>query len=180
MNASNTILEPVTIRVATDDDAAAVAAVYAPYVEETGISFEYEVPSVSEMGDRIRAAHLWLVAEQAGRMVGYAYAGAFAARAAYQWSCELSVYIEQGSHRLGVGRTLIGEIISRVRELGYVSAFAGIALPNAGSSGLFESFGFERVATYRNVGYKLGTWYDVGWWQLALNEPGTPPSPIAS
>lgn len=167
--------DPAMIREATAADAEAVRAIYEPYVRETAISFEDEVPSVEEMAARIAGSWSWLVYELDGRVVGYAYAGRFHARPAYRWSCEVSVYLAADAHRRGIGRALVTALLERVRDLGMVNAFAGIALPNAASQGLFESLGFERAATYESVGYKLGSWHDVDWFQLGLREPTVPP-----
>jgi phosphinothricin acetyltransferase len=163
------------VRDATSDDAAAVRAVYAPYVEQTAISFETEVPDEAAMARRIEQAWAWLVCERDGEVVGYAYAAPFHARAAYAWSAEVSIYVDASHRGAGVGRELLVALLDRLRELGIVNAIAGIALPNEASQGLFESFGFERAATYEAIGYKLDRWHDVGWWQLRLREPTVPP-----
>jgi phosphinothricin acetyltransferase len=163
------------VRDATSDDAAAVQAVYAPYVTDTAISFELEIPTDAEMARRIEQAWAWLVCERDGTVLGYAYAAPFHARAAYAWSAEVSIYIDRTQHRSGIGRELLTALLERLRELGIVNAIAGIALPNPASQGLFESFGFERAATYEAIGYKLDRWHDVGWWQLRLQEPTVPP-----
>src|SRR5437763_7325160 len=104
------------VREATADDAAACAAIYAPYVIDTSVSFETRPPSAAEMAERIAAAHLWLVLEEEGRVVGYAYATRFHARAAYRWACETSVYLEAGRRRTGGGRALYGALLPRLAE----------------------------------------------------------------
>lgn len=163
------------VRDASAADASAIRDVYAPWVLDTAISFEEEVPSVEEMAARIEASWAWLVQELDGRLVGYAYAGPFQARPAYRWSCEVSVYLAPDCRGRGIGRALVTALLERVRELGLVNAFAGVAVPNPGSEGLFTSLGFERAASYRAVGYKLGAWHDVDWFQLRLREPEVPP-----
>lgn len=169
------------IRTATLDDAAAVAAIYAPMVQHTTISFETEPPDEAEMRARIEktlATLPWLVAEDAARSVcGYAYAGKHRERAAYQWSVDTTVYVREDMRGRGVGRALYGGLLPLLAELGYFQAFAGIALPNAGSVGLHEAMGFEAIGVYRNVGYKHGAWRDVGWWQKSLCMLDTPSQP---
>jgi L-amino acid N-acyltransferase YncA len=159
------------VRDATAADAAACAAIYAPYVTDTAISFELEPPTVEEMAARIEAAlrtHAWLVAEADGRVVGYAYAGPFKSRAAYRWSCEVSVYLERGSRRRGLGRALYAALFERLTELGYRTAVAGMTLPNEASAGLHRAMGFEPVGVYREIGFKHGAWRDVAWTQRTL------------
>jgi phosphinothricin acetyltransferase len=166
------------VRDATSNDAAAIQAIYAPYVTDTAISFETDVPSVQDMARRIEHAIAWLVCERDGELVGYAYAGPFHTRAAYAWSSEVSIYVDGARRRAGVGRELLRALLDRLERVGVVNAIAGIALPNDASQGLFESFGFERAATYQAIGYKLDRWHDVGWWQLRLHEPTVPPPPL--
>lgn len=159
------------IRDATEDDAAACAAIYEPYVTGTAISFELEPPSAAEMAARIAAArrtHAWLVLEEDGRVVAYAYAGPFRERAAYRWSCEVSVYVEAGRRRTGAGRALYEELLRRLAERGYRTALAGMTLPNEASVALHRAMGFEPVGTYRRVGFKHGRWHDVAWTQRML------------
>ncbi|WP_432496716.1 GNAT family N-acetyltransferase [Kineococcus auxinigenes] len=181
----------LSVRDATAADAAACAALYAPYVRGTTISFEEEAPDAAEVARRIARAqerHAWIVAEEPGagdsggdgpRVVAYAYAGPFSGRAAYRWSCEVSVYAELGRRRSGVGRLLYGELFARLGRRGYRSLFAGVAEPNAASAGLHAAMGFERVGTYRRVGFKHGAWRDVTWWQRALGEDGPAGEPPA-
>jgi phosphinothricin acetyltransferase len=170
----------VTVRAASLEDAAACAAIYEPYVRDTAISFESEPPSVKEMADRIARAcerHAWLVAEEDGRVVGYAYGGPFAPRAAYRWACEVSVYVERGRRRTGAGRKLYEALLERLRERGYRTAMGGMTLPNDASAGLHRALGFELVGVYRRVGYKHGAWHDVAWTQRMLApESDEPPS----
>jgi L-amino acid N-acyltransferase YncA len=166
------------IRPATTADAAAIAAVYRPYVTDSVISFETEPPDGAEMARRMAAPPLlpWLVAERDNRVVGYAYASAHRARAAYRWGTDVSVYLDQTEQGRGTGRALYTRLFQTLRDLGYVAAYAGIALPNPASVGLHESMGFTLVGIYRQVGFKMSGWHDVGWWQLALVDP-LPPTP---
>jgi phosphinothricin acetyltransferase len=164
----------VKLRDAHPGDAGAVQAIYAPAVASTPISFETEVPTVGEMAERITTTTVrfpWLVAELDDEVVGYAYASPFNDRAAYRWSVSTSVYVADGAQRRGVARMLYDALLPRIRTLGYVNAYAGIALPNEASVALHERFGFRRVAVFPAAGFKLGAWHDVGWWWLALVEP---------
>jgi L-amino acid N-acyltransferase YncA len=164
------------VREATAADAAACAAIYAPYVTDTAVSFETEPPGPDEMAARIAAAHEWLVLEDGGRVVGYAYAGRFAPRAAYRWACEVSVYLERGRHRTGGGRALYAALLPRLAARGFRVAVAGMTLPNDASVGLHRAMGFQPVGTYRRIGYKHGAWHDVAWTQRVLADDDEPPA----
>jgi L-amino acid N-acyltransferase YncA len=175
---------PMTIRTATPNDAEAIAAIYAPVVVNTPISFELEAPSPDEMRSRIASTLQrlpWLVSLDAdGRVDGYVYAGRHRERAAYQWAVDTSAYVREDARGKGVGRRLYERLFEELVALGYFQAFAGIALPNAASVGLHEAMGFEPLGVYRNVGFKMGRWRDVGWWQKTLREPtGAPKAPRA-
>ncbi len=161
-------MHPPLIRPATADDAPTVRDIYAPIVKNTAISFEDEPPMPSEMARRIEAALAFLVAERGGRVVGYAYAGAHRARAAYRTSVDVSVYIGEGARRSGIGKALYGALLPHLKHHGYHAAFAGIALPNPGSIALHQSVGFSPVGIFRDVGFKFGKFHDVGWWQRIL------------
>lgn len=171
------------IRMATRADAPGVAAIYAPIVSETAISFEYEPPTVKEMGRRIETTlrtHPWLVAVNGG-VVGYAYAARHRERAAYAWSVDASAYVAEEWQGRGVGRALYETLVNDLRGRGFVTAFAGITLPNEASVALHEGVGFEPIGVFSAVGYKLGRWHDVGWWRLALrDELPVDPEPPAS
>jgi L-amino acid N-acyltransferase YncA len=173
----------MNIRTATPDDAAAIAAIYEPVIRLTAISFETEAPDAAEMRARIEktlASLPWLVAQDAaGDVCGYAYASKHRERAAYQWSVDTTVYVREDRRGQGVGRALYGRLLPLLADLGYCQAFAGIALPNAGSIGLHEALGFEAIGIYRNVGFKHGAWRDVGWWQRSLALPAAPIAPAA-
>jgi phosphinothricin acetyltransferase len=161
----------VSIRFAEPQDAAAIQAIYAPNVESTAISFELVPPTVEDMAERIaRIAPQfpWLVCEIDGQVAGYVYACSHRERAAYRWAVDVTVYVDTAHRRRGVGRALYTSLLELLRQQGYSKAYAGITLPNPGSVGVHEVMGFEPVAVYRGVGYKLGRWRDVGWWQLEL------------
>ena len=156
------------IRDARDPDAGACAGIYAPYVTDTAISFESEPPTPAAMARRIADAlrtHAWLVLEERGQVVGYAYGGPFRSRPAYRWCCEVSIYLERGRQRTGAGRPLYEALLARLAERGYRTAVAGMTLPNDASLGLHRAMGFEDVGTFRRVGWKHGRWHDVAFVQ---------------
>jgi len=160
-------------------DAAACAAIYAPHVEGSPVSFEERAPDAAELAARIErygASHAWLVAEGGGEVVGYAYATAFNERPAYRWSASVSVYVAEAARGQGVGRALYEALFDRLRECGFRMACAGITLPNEASVGLHETLGFEPTGVNREIGFKEGAWRDVGWFQLELAPaPDGPP-----
>lgn len=169
------------IRDAVATDAGSCAEIYAPYVLETAISFESEPPAAGEMARRIADAqrtHAWLVLEDGGTVVGYAYGGPFMSRGAYRWAAGVSVYLAGERRRTGGGRALYEALLDRLAARGYRTALAGIALPNEASVGLHRALGFEPVGTYRRVGWKLGRWHDVAWYQRALGDDEGPPGPV--
>jgi L-amino acid N-acyltransferase YncA len=157
-------------------DAAACAAIYAPYVEDGPTSFEERVPDAVELADRIEGSHAWLVAEEEGDVVGFAYACPHRSRPAYRWSVDVSVYVAAGRQGEGHGRRLYEALFADLRERGFRVACAGITLPNEASVALHEKLGFEPVGVYRGIGWKAGAWRDVGWWQLELS-PGAEDPP---
>lgn len=169
---------PFRIRDARPEDAAALLAIYRPYVEQTPVTFEVTCPSVTTFGQRIRGLSErfpWLVAEEERGVLGYAYASSHRERLAYQWTVEVSVYTAEHARRRGVGRALYKTLFALLKRQGFVNAYAGISVPNDESVDFHEALGFERFALYEQVGYKLGAWRDVGWWRLALNRPEPDP-----
>ena len=159
-------------------DAAACAAIYAPYVTDAVTSFEEHAPDAAAMAERIAstgATHPWLVAEDDGRVVGFAYGCPHRARAAYRWAAEVSVYLEPTQQRRGLGRALYEALLGLLRDQGFYTVCAGITLPNPASVALHEAMGFVPVGVYRNIGWKFGAWHDVGWWQRELRAPGDAP-----
>ncbi|SDI11728.1 arsinothricin resistance N-acetyltransferase ArsN1 family B [Pseudomonas abietaniphila] len=159
------------VRVATPADASAIQAIYAPMVLDTVISFELIPPTVDDMAARIAATlptHPYLVAEVEGKVVGYAYASQHRAREAYRWSVDVTVYVDPVVHRNGVGRALYQQLLPLLEKQGFHAAYAGIALPNAGSIGIHEALGFTHIGTYPEVGFKHGQWHSVGYWRKPL------------
>lgn len=169
------------IRIARPADARDLQAIYAPYVRDTVISFELDPPSADEMARRVAGIvplFPWLAWEEDGRVVGYAYASRHKDRLAYQWSVDVSAYVHRDFHRRGIGGALYRELLAIVRRQGFVNAYGGITLPNPASVALHESVGFRPLCVYRGVGFKMGRWHDVGWWELRLAElPSNPPAP---
>ena len=167
------------LRAATPVDAAAVAAIYAHYVETSIVTFELDPPGEEEMRERMAAVaglYPWIVAEaEDGRIAGYAYACAFRPRAAYRFAVETTVYLAPDAAGRGLGTALYRPLIRTLEAQGYTQAVAAIALPNDPSVGLHEKLGFVHAGTYAKVGYKLGRWVDVGLWQRPLAAAETPP-----
>ncbi len=170
---------PLVIRDATAADAGACAAIYAPYVTDTVITFEVDPPSGADMAQRIATAqvgHAWLVAERDGRVIGYAQAGRYNERAAYRWSCSVGIYLETGLRRTGAGRALYTALLDRLADRGFRMTVAGVTLPNEPSRALHAAFGFTSTGTQRRIGWKHGAWHDVEWLQLAIGGSDDPPA----
>jgi phosphinothricin acetyltransferase len=165
-------VEPV-VRTAEEADGEAIAAIYAPYVQNTPISFETEPPTPEVMAARIARTletHPWFVAEYDGKVVGYAYAGKHRERAAYRWTVDTTIYVDAVAHRRGIGQALYRALLNTLRQQAFRSAFAEIVLPNPGSIRLHEAVGFRSVGVHKNIGFKLGRWHDIGYWCLGLAE----------
>lgn len=161
----------MTIRFAQPHDAPAILAVYAPFVTGSTITFEYEVPTIAEFAHRIQTIQQqfpYLVAEEEGSVLGYAYASRHRDRPAYQWSVETSVYVQPAGHRRGIARQLYTDLFALLRRQGYYNAYAGITSPNPASESFHQSMGFDYLGTFANIGYKMGAWHNVSWFQLAL------------
>lgn len=169
----------IRIRVVEDRDAEAIAAIYAPHVTRGVASFEESAPSPDAMRARIAKCcdvYPWLVAEDGGAILGYAYADRFRDRSAYRWAVETTVYVAADAQRRGVGRLLYGALLDILRRQGFTQAIAAISLPNDPSIRLHEMAGFRRAGVYRQVGWKQGRWIDVGLWQAELVEASQPPA----
>jgi L-amino acid N-acyltransferase YncA len=161
------------IRLANEADAPTLLEIYRPYVQETVVSFETEVPSIEEFARRIRiaiAGWCWLVAEFDGKCVGYAYSSSHRDRAAYRWSVETSAYVDASYRRRGIARALYGQLLEKLAQKGFCNAYAGMTLPNAASSALHRSVGFEPIGVFRSVGWKFGAWHDVAWFHRRLRD----------
>jgi L-amino acid N-acyltransferase YncA len=160
------------LRPATAADAAVCAALYAPYVTDRWTSFEIDPPDEAEMARRIAAysaTHAWLIAEDAdGTFLGYAYASPHRTREAYKTSVDVAVYVSPAATGRGVGKALYAELFTQLAAKGYHAAYAGIAIPNPASEALHRAVGFTPVGVYKEVGWKMGGWRDVGWWQRLL------------
>lgn len=150
-----------------------MAAVYAPYVRNTAVSFEEDAPTAVIMAQRINATldtHPWLVAERGGGVIGYAYAGRHSQRSAYRWTVDVTIYVRDDERRSGVGRRLYQALLATLRLQGFRSAFAEIVLPNPGSARLHEAMGFKHVGVHKDIGFKLGSWHDIAYWRLGLSD----------
>jgi L-amino acid N-acyltransferase YncA len=170
------------VRGASERDGEACAAIYAPYVIGTAITFETDPPPPAAMAERIASAlstHAWVVLEHEGRVVGYAYGGPFNYRAAYRWSCEVSVYLEPGRRRTGGGCALYTALFARLARRGFRTAVAGMTLPNDASVGLHRAMGFEPVGTFTRIGFKHGAWHDVAWTQRTIATGEDPPAELS-
>jgi len=173
----------VSIRLATLDDAAAIAAIYHRYVEGSRISFEEAAPDGVEMARRIAGErpgyHPWYVAEEDEHIVGYAASSPFRTRPAYRWAVETGIYLAEDAVSRGIGRALLSTLLATLERQGYVAAIGAIALPNGASVALHEKLGFIHAGTYRGVGFKLGEWLDVGLWEKELApRSATPAEPL--
>lgn len=166
------------MRAARPADAHELLEIYAPFVRDTAVSFESEVPSVEDMAQRIAKAQTrwaFIVAEEQGTLLGYAYATQLRERAAYRFSCETSVYLASQAQGRGIASALYRQLIDELQKLGYCNAFAAIALPNASSVKLHEAIGFTSCGVFPRAGWKFEQWHDIGWWHKAiLPHPITP------
>lgn len=168
----------LTIRRTGLDDAVAIAALYAPFVATSQATFEEVPPDAAEVARRISGGEIdypWLVAEEDGRLLGYASSGCFRQPSAYRWAVETGVYIAESAQRRGVARALMAGLIDALVEAGFVTAIASVSLPNAASAGLHEALGYTLAGRIRAPGYKLGAWVDIEYWQRHLAERVVPP-----
>ena len=173
------------VRIATEADADAIAAIYAPYVLETPISFEETPPTSGEIAHRLCSTletYPFLVFAEGDQVLGYAYGSAHPTKPAYRWSVETTVYVARNAHRRGIGRKLYAELLDLLARQGFHSAFAGIVPPNEKSVRLHEALGFSYLATFPEIGFKHGKWHDLGWWHRPLVEgaPSGDPVPFRS
>ena len=161
------------IRFAKPSDARSLLDIYAAYVENTAITFEYEVPTIEDFATRIAITlekYPYLVAKEDGVVVGYAYASTYYARAAYDWAVELSVYISQDARGQGVGTRLYDALEDLLEQMGYIHFLACISLPNEASLALHRKRGYQQVAHFPKIGYKFNRWHDIVWLQKSLDK----------
>lgn len=162
----------ITIRLAKKKDANSILAIYRPFIEKTPVTFEETVPTVAQFWERIQKTlpdYPWLVCEINHDIAGYTYATAHRERASYRWTKEVSVYVHPNYMRHGIGVGLYTALIELLKLQGVKNILAGITLPNKGSVDFHESFGFSSIGIYTAVGFKLGRWHDVGWWELRVD-----------
>ena len=165
------------IRLAKPSDARSLLDIYAPYVENTAITFEYEVPTIGDFAIRIEKTlekYPYLVAEEDGVVLGYAYASTYYARAAYDWAVELSVYVSQEARGKGVGTKLYDALEDLLEQMGYIHFLACISLPNEASLALHRKRGYQQVAHFPKIGYKFNRWNDIVWLQKSLDKEARP------
>ena len=169
------------IRDAIINDAGALADIYKYYVENTAYSFEYTAPSPAEFAGRIADISKrfpFLVCEDKGEIIGFAYGHTYGARKAYQWVCETSVYTKNGRTQKGAGRLLYKNLLDALKQQGFVKAFAIIACPNEGSEIFHRKMGFSLAAALPDMGYKFGSWHDIKYYVYELNPlRDEPPEP---
>ena len=172
--------EQIRIRAASIQDAAAILRIYAPYIEKTAVTFEYEVPSAEEFAERIEKTlqkYPYLVAEADGEIVGYAYAGAFYERAAYDWAVETSIYVDMDKKKMGIGGRMYDALELVLKEQGILNLNACIAYPaeedeylTRGSAAFHEKRGYRMVGRFCKCGYKFHRWYDMVWMEKHIGE----------
>lgn len=173
-------MSDIMIRAATPDDAGEILAIYAPYVEKTAITFEYDVPSPEEFRRRIAATlekYPYLVAVNEGKIVGYAYAGPFKARAAYDWAAEVTIYLAPQATGLGIGRRLYAALEDALRDMGILNLYACIGYPETADEYLTRNsaefhahMGYGFIGLFHKCGYKFGRWYDMIWMEKIIGE----------
>ena len=171
----------ITIRIARESDKEELLAIYAPYVSETAITFEYTVPTHEEFRDRIRktlAKYPYLVAVQDAEILGYAYASEFKNRAAYDWAVETTIYVKQDSRKSGVGKKLYQALEEVLKQQHICNLYACIAYPNPGSIGFHERLGYQTIGHFSKCGYKFETWYDMIWMEKMIAEHDLHPEPF--
>ncbi len=183
-------MDKVTVRDASIEDAERILEIYAYYVTNTAISFEYEVPALKEFQNRIENTlryYPYLVVEKNGIIQGYAYAGPFVGRAAYDWSCELTVYLDHASRKRGLGRKIYEALEERLRDMGILNLYACIGYPeqedeylNKNSADFHAHLGFTKVGEFHNCGYKFGRWYNMIWMEKIIGEHGAGQMPVKS
>lgn len=175
--------DKIRIRMAVLEDAEELLAIYAPYVKNTVITFEYEVPTREDFQNRIETTlkrYPYLVAVKDGKIIGYAYASPYKTRAAYQWNVETSIYVAMDEQAKGIGSLLYTKLFSILRKQGVRNVYACVSLPNEQSERIHNKFGFALIGRFHRCGYKFGKWCDIGWFERSLLDKEEEPSPIIS
>ena len=173
----------MTIRFVEPDDSAQILEIYKPFVLETSVSFETEIPSLEQFRKRIieyASKSPWLVAELDGQVIGYAYATTHRSRQAYQWNQEVTVYTHPDYRRQQVAKLLYHKLLSYLQIMGFRKAIAIITLPNEPSVHFHKAIGFRPIGTFENVGYKFHSWHDTSWWDISLQKDFDDPKPLLS
>ncbi|MFK7925519.1 MAG: N-acetyltransferase family protein [Bacteroidia bacterium] len=168
----------ISFRLAQQKDAASILAIYAPFVRETHVSFEYEIPSEAEIWGRVQKTlehYPWIVALANDQVIGYAYAGSFRYRTAYSWSTESSIYLSPQARGKGLGRVLYQRLLDLLKLQGFQTVYAGISLPNPISQHLHQSMGFRHLQVFPRIGFKEGQWHDVDFWELVVDQKDNTP-----
>ncbi len=176
------------VRDATLKDAESILKIYDYYVKNTAITFEYDTPTLAEFQERMKKVmkrYPYLVILQGGKIKGYAYAGKFVGRAAYDWSCELTIYLDPSARKCGLGKTLYEALQSKLKAMGITNLYACIGYPSqndeyltTNSADFHAYLGFEKVGTFHNCGYKFGRWYDMIWMKKIIGEHNDNQPPI--
>lgn len=167
------------IRSASLKDATSILTIYRPYIEGSVVSFEYEAPTVAEIEKRISRVmekYPWIVAEENDEVIGYAYASEFRTREAYQWKCEVSVYVADSAKGKGIAKALYDDLLKTLKEMGMVSAIAGMTVPNPETERFHEKYGFKKIAEYPKIGFKNGAWHNVAFAEFHLNDYKSEPT----
>lgn len=174
-------MSTVHFRRATEEDVVSILAIYAPYVTDSAITFEYDVPSEEEFRQRIRtisAEYPYFVCESDGQIIGYAYAHRHMERAAYQWNAEISIYIRQGFTGKGLGKTMCQALIDLLRLQGIRNVFSCVTIPNERSAHLHHSMEFSTEGIFQNAGYKCGKWQTIAWFRKKIAPYTNEPAPF--
>ncbi len=170
----------VSIRTIDKNDTQEVLEIYAYYILNTPITFDYHVPSTSEFIEKITTItrdYPWLVCVENEKIIGYAYGSMHRAKTAYQWSPESTIYLANGTYRKGLGRVLYETLFSLLKLQGYVNVYAGVTVPNINSEEFHKALGFKEIGLFHKAGYKLGEWHDTKWFELHISEHAHDPVP---
>ncbi len=169
----------ISFRLAEEKDVADIHAIYIPFVQDTHVSFEYEIPSQAEIGQRVQKTlqhYPWIVAIEDNQVIGYAYAGSFRYRTAYSWSAESSIYLSPAAQGKGLGKNLYQRLLDLLKLQGFQTVYAGISLPNPISQRFHDSMGFDHLQVFQRIGFKKGRWHDVDFWQIVLDQKDDDPA----